>query len=163
MKKKMMEVKFEIPAYIGFVPIIRTAIESIAYLFSFNDKDAYELKLVVDEICNNAIEHGSKGKEQRITIECQFDNKVAIITVKDSGSPEFNVEEALREGKKLMEQEAAKPKLDTVRRKRGLIIVQKFVDTLDITSNLNGTTVKIVKKSHNNLELSSKIPSLIHR
>jgi anti-sigma regulatory factor (Ser/Thr protein kinase) len=148
MKKKMIEVKFEIPAYVGFVPVIRSAIERIAYLFSFNEKDAYELKLVIDEICSNAIEHGSKGEDKKISIECQFDNKVAIITVKDSGSPEFNVEESLREGQKLMEEEAAKTKLDTIRRKRGLIIVQKFVDTLDILSNPNGTIVKIVKKSH---------------
>ena len=159
----MIEVKFEIPAFVGFVPIIRTAIENIAYLFSFNDKDAYELKLAVDEICNNAIEHGSKGEDKKITIECQFDNKVATITIKDSGSPEFNVEEVLREGQKLMEEEAAKPKLDTIRRKRGLIIVQKFVDTLDIISNPYGTIVKMVKTVHdNNLEPHLKSSFLIH-
>ena len=90
----MIEVKFEIPAYLGFVPIIRTAIERMAHLFSFNGKDAYELKMAFDEICNNAIEHGSKGEDKKINIECQFNNKVATITIKDSGSPEFNVEEA---------------------------------------------------------------------
>jgi len=146
----MIEVKFEIPAFVGFVPIIRTAIENITNLFGFNGKDAYALKMAFDEICNNAIEHGSKGEDQTITIECQFNNKVATITIKDSGSPEFNVEEALREGQNLMEEEAAKPKLDTIRRKRGLFIVQKIVDTLDITSNPNGTLVKIVKKFQDN-------------
>jgi anti-sigma regulatory factor (Ser/Thr protein kinase) len=149
----MIEFRFKIPSYIECVPIIRTAIESFAYLFSFNSKDAYELKLAFEEICNNAIEHGSKGEDTNITIEFQFDNKVATITIKDSGSPEFNVEEVLREGQKLMEEEAQKPILDTIRRKRGLIIVQKIVDTLDITSNSNGTLVKIVKKiKDNNLE-----------
>jgi anti-sigma regulatory factor (Ser/Thr protein kinase) len=160
----MLEVKFKIPAYLGFVPIIRNAIESIAYLFSFSDKDAYELKLAFDEICNNAIEHGSKGEDKDISIECQFDNKIATITVKDSGSPEFNVEEVLKEGQRLMEEEAAKPKLDTVRRKRGLMIVKKFVDTLDITSNPNGTVVKMVKKIHdNNLEPHLKSSFLMYR
>jgi serine/threonine-protein kinase RsbW len=125
----------------------------MAHLFSFNGKDVYELKMAFDEICNNAIEHGSQGEDKKITIECQFNNKVATITVKDSGSPNFNVEEALREGQRLMEEEAAKTKLDTIRRKRGLIIVQKIVDTLDITSNPNGTLVKMVKKfQDNNLE-----------
>ena len=150
MKKKTIEFRFEIPAYMEFVPLIRATIENIAYLFSFNDKDAYGLKLAVDEICNNAIEHGSKGEDKKITIECQFDNKVATISVKDSGSPEFNIEEVLREGQKLMEEEATKTKLDTIRRKRGLIIVQKYVDTLDIISNPYGTIVKMVKTVQDN-------------
>jgi anti-sigma regulatory factor (Ser/Thr protein kinase) len=150
MKKKTIEFRFEIPAYIEFVPMIRANIENIAYLFSFNDKDAYGLKLAVDEICNNAIEHGSKGEDKKIIIECQFDNKVATIIVKDSGSPEFNVEEVLREGQKLMEEEAMKTKLDTIRRKRGLIIVQQYVDTLDIISNPYGTRVKMVKTVQDN-------------
>ena len=149
----MQEITFEMPAYMGFVPGLRTAMSRIAGTIGFDDKEMYEIETVTDEICTNAIEHGSKGEDKNITIECQFNNKVATITVKDSGSPNFNVEEVLREGQKLMEEEAAKPKLDTIRRRRGLIIVQKIVDTLDITSNPNGTLVKIVKKFHdNNLE-----------
>ena len=144
----MQEFKFEMPANVEFVPVVRVAIQSIAFIFGFNDKEAYEIEFVVDEICNNAIEHGSKGKNNTITIECKFDKRHIEIIVKDSGSPQFKVDEILKEGRRLMDEEAEKQIVDIFRRKRGLIIVQKYVDKLDITSNPNGTVVKIVKKSH---------------
>jgi anti-sigma regulatory factor (Ser/Thr protein kinase) len=144
----MQEFKFEMPANLEFVPAIRVAIQSIAFIFGFNDKEAYEIEFVVDEICNNAIEHGSKGKDNTITMECKFDKQYVEIIVKDSGSPHFKVDEILKEGQRLMEEESVKLKLDLFRRKRGLIIVQKYVDKLDISSSPDGTIVKIVKKSH---------------
>jgi anti-sigma regulatory factor (Ser/Thr protein kinase) len=147
----MQEFKFEMPANVEFVPVVRVAMQSIAHIFGFNDKEAYEIEFAVDEICNNAIEHGSKGKDNTITMECKFDKRYIEIIVKDSGSPQFNVEEILNEGRRLMEEEAEKLKLDIFRRKRGLIIVQKYVDKLDITSNPTGTIVKMVKKSHNDI------------
>jgi anti-sigma regulatory factor (Ser/Thr protein kinase) len=118
----------------------------IAGSIGFNDKEMYEIETVTDEICTNAIEHGSKGTDKNITVECKFDSQYMEIVVKDSGSPQFNVQEALKEGKRLMEEESAKPTLDTIRRQRGLMIVKNYVDTLDITSHLNGTVVKMVKK-----------------
>jgi anti-sigma regulatory factor (Ser/Thr protein kinase) len=46
-----------------------------------------------------------------------------------------------------MEEEARKPILDTIRRKRGLMIVKKYVDKMEIKSNADGTVVSMVKKS----------------
>jgi anti-sigma regulatory factor (Ser/Thr protein kinase) len=147
----MQEFKFEMPANLEFVPVIRVAIQSIAFIFGFNDKEAYEIEFVVDEICNNAIEHGSKGKGNVITMECKFDKQYVEINFKDSGSPHFKVDEILEEGQRLMEEESVTLKLDLFRRKRGLIIVQKYVDKLDISSSPDGTVVKIVKKSHKDI------------
>jgi len=149
----MQEFKFEFPANLEFVPIIRVALQNIAFIFGFNDKEAYEIEFVVDEICNNAIEHGSKGKDKTITMECKFDKQYVEIMVKDSGSPQFKVDEILKEGWRLMEEEAEKQTLNIFRRKRGLIIVQKYADKLDITSNPNGTIVKIVKKSYRDIKV----------
>jgi anti-sigma regulatory factor (Ser/Thr protein kinase) len=144
----MQEFRFEMPANLEFVPVIRVALQNIAFIFGFSDKEAYEIEFVVDEICNNAIEHGSKGKDKTITMECKFDKQYIEIIVKDSGSPHFNVDEILKEGRRLMEEESEKQTLNIFRRKRGLIIVQKYVDKMDITSDPNGTIVKMVKKSH---------------
>jgi anti-sigma regulatory factor (Ser/Thr protein kinase) len=145
----MQEITFEMPAYIGFVPGLRTAMSRIAGTIGFNDKEMYEIETVTDEVCTNAIEHGSKGTEKHITVECKFDKQYMEIIVKDSGSPQFNAEKALKEGQRLMEEEAAKPMLDTIRRQRGLMIVKNYVDTLDIKSHPQGTVVKMVKKGNN--------------
>ena len=148
----MHEIKITMSAYFGFVPGIRTGIGRIAVNFGFNDKEVYEIETVIDEICNNAIEHGSKGKDSIVSLVCKFDKRFIEINIKDSGSPEFNVEEILKEGKRLMEEEAQKPVLDTIRRKRGLMIVKKYVDKMDIRSNADGTVVSMVKRSRKSNE-----------
>jgi serine/threonine-protein kinase RsbW len=145
----MQEITFEMPAYMGFVPGIRTAMSRIAGTIGFNNKEMYEIETVTDEICSNAIEHGSQGTGKHITVECKFDKQYIEIIIKDSGSPKFNVEKVFEEGHRLMEEEAAKPILDTIRRQRGLMIVKSYVDALDITSHPHGTTVKMVKRSNN--------------
>jgi anti-sigma regulatory factor (Ser/Thr protein kinase) len=134
-------------AYFGFVPGIRTGIGRVAVNFGFNDKEVYEIETVIDEICNNAIEHGSKGNNSTVSLDIKFDKRFIEISVKDSGSPQFNVEEVLKEGERLMAEEAKKPILDTIRRKRGLMIVKKYVDKMDIKTSSDGTVVSMVKKS----------------
>jgi anti-sigma regulatory factor (Ser/Thr protein kinase) len=145
----MQMIRIEMPPHIEMVPIVRNAIENFACMFNFDAKEAYEIKTVIDEICNNAIEHGNKGKDTNIVVECNFAMHFAEFTIKDSGSSNFNVEEALKEGQRLMEEEARKPVLDVVRRNRGLMLVKNYVDKLDIKSDPNGTVVNMVKKSSN--------------
>ena len=91
----MHEIKITMSAYFGFVPGIRTGIWRVAVNFGFNDKEVYEIETVIDEICNNAIEHGSKGKDNKVSLVCKFDKRFIEISIKDSGSPEFNVEEII--------------------------------------------------------------------
>jgi hypothetical protein len=47
----MQQITFSIPAQIGFIPGIRTALGRISYNFGFTDKDVYEIETVIDEIC----------------------------------------------------------------------------------------------------------------
>ncbi|MCM8790051.1 MAG: ATP-binding protein, partial [Candidatus Omnitrophica bacterium] len=67
----MKEIKMELPADYNFVPGIRNCLTHFAYNFGFNDREAYHIQTIVDEICNNAIEHGSKGKNAKIFITCR--------------------------------------------------------------------------------------------
>jgi anti-sigma regulatory factor (Ser/Thr protein kinase) len=141
-------ISIEMSGNIYFVPIIRTAIGQIACEYGFNEQEVYEIVTIVDELCNNAVEHGSKGNNKKISIYCKFDDCSLEMTIKDSGSPGFDPQKVLQQLKKLMEEEIAKPKLDVIRRQRGLLMVQHFADKLDISSSPNGTVVKIEKKGH---------------
>jgi anti-sigma regulatory factor (Ser/Thr protein kinase) len=146
----MQQITFSIPAQLGFIPGIRTALGRISYNFGFNDKDAYEIETVIDEICNNAIMHGSEKEDDHITIECGFDTKVIEITVTDNGSSEFNVEKVLDNSKNLMEDDTER-KINALLEQGGglgLILVQKYVDKVEITSQPDGTAVKLVKFGH---------------
>lgn len=146
----MQQIAFSIPAQLGFIPAIRTALGRISYNFGFSDKDSYEIETVIDEICNNAVMHGSAKEDEHITIECGFDTKVIEMKVTDSGSSEFNVEEALENSKKLMEDDTER-KMKALMEQGGglgLILVQKYVDKIEITTRPDGTVVKLIKFGH---------------
>ena len=146
----MEQIKFSIPAQLGFISGIRTALGRISYNFGFTDKDAYEIETVIDEICNNAIMHGINKEDKHIIVECGFETKIIEIMVKDGGSTEFNVEKVLDNSRKLMEDDTER-KINALLDRGGglgLIIVQKYVDKIEITSQPDGTSVKIVKFGH---------------
>lgn len=139
----MKEIKMVLPADFNFVPGIRACLAHFAYNFGFNDKEAYHIQTIVDEICNNAIEHGSKGKDAKIFITCRFKKSEIELLVKDNDGLRFNVKDVFRRNLELLE-------TDPYRRGKGLIIVQRLVNKLDIRVGKNGTTVKIIKKAGDN-------------
>ena len=141
----MKTMKMEVPADLRFVPGVRNGIARMACNFGFNDCEAYQIETIVDEICNNAIEYGSKNKEAVIKIECKFDKEKIEMIVKDSGNNKFNVEETFNRNIELMKQEQDEDSV-LLRRGRGLIIVKNLADKLNIRVGSKGTTVKIVKK-----------------
>jgi anti-sigma regulatory factor (Ser/Thr protein kinase) len=147
----VQKITFKIPSQLGFIPGIRTALGRISYSFGFNDKDAYEIETVIDEICNNAIMHGSGKEDEYITVECGFDTKVIEIMVKDTGSSEFDVKKVLDNSKKLIEDDKER-KINTLIEQGGglgLIIVQNYVDKIEFTTQPDGTVVKLIKYGHN--------------
>lgn len=141
--------KMELSPSFAFVPGIRSCISRAAYNFGFDDRESYHIEIVIDEICNNAIEYGSKKKNKRIKLECKFFRNVMEFVVRDYGKKPFNVDMALEKGINLLREEAIKGAMETARRGRGLFIVKKLVDRLDIKTGKNGTQVRIIKKKKN--------------
>lgn len=142
----MNTIKISFPANFQVVPGIRSLISRIASAFGFEEKEAYQIETIVDELCNNAIEHGSAGNQAAIELECEFDKQKIAVTVKDSGGKElFNPEQILKQQFQLLEKEKDNLALFE-RRGRGLVIVKKLSDELDITVGEKGTHVKVVKK-----------------
>lgn len=142
----MKILKMEITPDFGFVPGIRSCIARVAYGFGFDDREVYQIETVVDEVCNNAIEHGTKG-DKKIKIECKFSNRQIEFIVKDSGGKGFNAEEIFEHNLNLLKKDLMGELSALVRRGRGLIIVQKLVDKLNIKTGKDGTTVRIIKKA----------------
>ncbi len=101
----------------------------------------------MDEVCNNAIEHGNKkgAPSDAVKLLCNLETGKLELTVIDRGGEGFNLEKALRQNKQLMERKAIEDNPN--KRGRGLIIVQRFVDTLDVDTNEGGTTVRMVKRA----------------
>lgn len=142
----MNTIKVSFPANFQVVPGIRSLVARIAFTFGFEEKESYQIETIVDELCNNAIEHGSADNQAVIELECEFDKEKIAVMVKDSGGKAlFNPEQILTEQFQLLEKEKSNISLFE-RRGRGLVIVKKLSDELDITVGEKGTQVKVVKK-----------------
>lgn len=150
----MGNIKMEIPANFTYIPGVRTCISRIAFNFGFDDRESYQIETIVDEICNNAIEHGSKKKDAKIKLDCRFDRDQMELIVTDTGNRRFNVEQIFMHNIKRLQEEISKGLADSPHRGRGLIIVQKLVDKLDIKTTRNGTIVKILKRKHSDSPLA---------
>lgn len=141
----MDTVKIVFPADFCFVPGIRMLVERTVLSFGFSERESYQIQTIVDEICNNAIEHGSKSREALVSLECQFNSNDFAVIVKDTGGKEFEPDKVIEVNQQLIE--AEQDNLSIIeRRGRGLIIVKKLSDELKIDVSKNGTEVKVVKK-----------------
>ncbi len=149
----MKEMNIEIPAEYAYVPGVRNCVGRIACDFGFDDTESYQIETVVDEICNNAIEHGTKEGSNSITIECTFDKDKLEMSVRDNGGKQFDVKDVLKKNLRLLEIGPKKEDIGFDFRGRGLLVVQRFVDKLDIHTGKNGTLVSIVKKHKRKKEL----------
>lgn len=148
----MGKLKIEIPNEFSFVRGVRVCVSNIASNFGFSDREAYQIETIVDELCNNAIEHGggrNKGskRENTVKIECSFKPGELELFVNDSGGEGFNLKDVLRRNKQLVQKNRLSDNLD--KRGRGLLIIQRFVDELKVNTSKGGTVVKIIKKAKN--------------
>jgi len=145
----MTELKMAIPSEFNFVPGVRTCIARIASNFGFDDRETYHIETVIDEICNNAVEYGARGRGSKIILAAKFKTGEMDLTVRDSGRKKFNVEKVFKHNIQLLQERVSKDVLEQPTRGRGLIIVQKLVDKLEIKPSWSGTIVRIIKKAGN--------------
>lgn len=100
-----------------------------------------EIKTVVSEVVTNSIIHGyNNATDQQITIRCKINPKGKVeLTMSDEGIGIENIDKA-REPLY-----TSKPELE--RSGMGFTIIENFMDSVEISSQLNkGTTVNMTKQ-----------------
>lgn len=137
-------VQVSFPSSLDYVPGVRDFLSNIALMRGFNEKEAYRIQTIVDEICNNAIEHGSKGSEAIISIRCTVDNDKLDLVVEDKGADSESAEGLKKAVAKVQFTEHGKVSVE--KRGRGLPIVAMLADMLEIdTRSGPGTKIHVVK------------------
>lgn len=116
-------------------------------LTGFSEQWAYRFQSMVDELCNNAIEHGSKkGEEVKLTF-ISVQNESLEIVVEDTGTgPQRYTGEDMRH--LLQEKRETMAHVQYMElRGRGLAqIVASWSDEIEFTNNATGGLVVRVKK-----------------
>lgn len=101
--------------------------------------DITDIKTAVSEAVTNAIIHGYENKEGMVKIKCLVRDRQVEIIICDQGRGIDDIEKAR---KPLY---TSKPQQE--RSGMGFTVMEAFMDTVEITSELNvGTTIKMTKK-----------------
>ena len=135
-------VNISLPVHMAYVPIARRFISRIALQKSYSRKDCFRIETIVDEICNNAIEHGNNtDNNNHIQIRFSITNdKIELHVINRTNQK--NVDEM----KKYMEMIDEKKALPMAgERGRGLSLVRKLSDELKVEITEVGTNVHITK------------------
>ncbi|MBF0433452.1 MAG: ATP-binding protein [Fibrobacteria bacterium] len=130
----------QFPSDLDYIPAMRQFIAEVARSEGYSTKFCFRTEIIVDELCTNAILHGSKGRNGCVILEAYFNNDIMKLCVKDGGGKKVNIENLKRAVYN------SKPTADDTRG-RGMDIVQMLADELKIDLDENGNTqVNIVKK-----------------
>ncbi len=155
-----VKITITLPTNAYFMSGIRDfTLAMIRNMTNFSDQWAYRFQSVVDELCNNAIEHGSsKQKEIKVSF-INYPGESVEITVEDSGSGTSKLKAA--DLQKIVAERSKPGYPFTEIRGRGLSkIVAAWTDELEFT-DLPGAGLKVrIKKYLKNPALSQPIPGM---
>ena len=146
LNEKPVKIEISLPNNAYFISGIRDfTLALIKNMTDFSEQWAFRFQSVVDELCNNAIEHGSKaGENINVFFICNPHKSVEII-VQDTGSGPNKVK--AEDLKKILAERRKPGYVHTGIRGRGLSkIVSEWTDELDFTDLPNGgIQVRILK------------------
>lgn len=137
----------KMPSDISLVPSVRACVSDFISVCKAGEKAVFQSELIIDELCNNAIEHGTQDLDKTIEVQCSVNEKHIEISVYNGYSSRSAKEKNGHEIRKDMEKWADSPnRAENEFRGRGLGLVKKYSDSFDINSSNDGTWVYVVKK-----------------
>jgi len=127
-------------AKMQYVRPVRHFIHALCKLADYADEESEEIQLVATEILNNCIEHGSQGPADEIGVTMLISASEFRFEVVDPGMGGAGfAEKALARAEQMPDIEEP--------RGRGLFLIKRFMDTLDISWDPDRGTRTIVSKS----------------
>ena len=136
--QKPVEIKIELPTNSYFMSGIRDfTLSLIENMTDFSKQWAYRFQSVVDELANNAIEHGSAPDDKILVTFFAIPNKEIKIIVEDHGHPDKPMK--AKQVLEAMEKNKNRDKTEFSIRGRGLaFIVDKWTDKFEVEDREKG-------------------------
>jgi anti-sigma regulatory factor (Ser/Thr protein kinase)/anti-anti-sigma regulatory factor len=131
-------IRVEMPPTLSAVPAVRRFASGIARQKGYSSRDAFRIETIVDEIANNAIEHGEPG-QGGIVLQFKIDRHRIELEVQNK--TRMDKAEHLR---KLLN-EAADEKGGFGQRGRGIALVKLISQSIDVSIDSAGTKVSVTK------------------
>lgn len=129
------------PSQLRFVPAVRQLVSRIARQKNYGSRDAFRIETIVDEVCNNAVEHGAVDKERNVDLRLRIDRDKVELQVVNATNPEKAG--VLKELSKSLGKDS-RPNMDT-KRGRGLALIKMLSNDLRIDFSDQGTSVHVTR------------------
>jgi len=139
-EKNPEQVQLSFPSYLELVPPVRHLISRIARHKGYGMRDSFRIETIVDEVCNNAVEHGRQTSDSVINLDMKIDPQ----------GVEFNItnqvdSEQLSTLKTVMKAESdSKPGVNE-KRGRGLALIKMLSEEFSIDYSESITNVHVKK------------------
>jgi anti-sigma regulatory factor (Ser/Thr protein kinase) len=124
------ERELSIPADLARLADARAFADEAAADFGFDETDRYQIKMAMSEAVANAVEHGSQGPAERISLRVLVEDGALTFYVRDNGSfiPRMAPRGAMPE------------------RGRGLAFMSQLMDEVDVRPGPDGTVLRFSKR-----------------
>lgn len=135
--------RITVPTDLAFVRPVRKMVEALLGGEGWEEDDVDDVALVVTEIVQNAIEHGSRcdGGEQ-IELACQLEGPAVVMEVRDPGTG--------KDPREAVERDVSLPVPLDAERGRGLFLIGRLCDQFDREIMESGGMLVRVRKAVGN-------------
>ena len=136
------DIKLKIPSAVFYIEPIRAFIGNLAQNLGFSRKRVADIQLVIDEICSNAIHHGSVNATVGVKLRIRIDTHSLEILVRDTGSPDTGEKSWLTHERLSEIEKSRSPSSESG---HGIFIAKSLADTHEMhTNSTGGTDVRVV-------------------
>ena len=133
-------IDIQLPSRLWYIEPILCFLKQLAEQVGFSQRRVADIQLVIDEICGNAIEHGSESDNKGIAISFVIDEHQLAVLIRDKGS---NGEGDWLTSEKL--KEISRKRAPDRERGHGIYMVEQLSDELEMEPNsFGGTDVRVV-------------------
>lgn len=129
------------PSELRFVPAVRQLVSRIAKQKNYGSRDSFRIETIVDEVCNNAVEHGDSSSGRNVELALNIDRERVELQVTNATNPDKA--DVLREMSKSV-LNAPRPGIDQ-KRGRGLALIKMLSNDLQIGFSEEGTSVHVTR------------------
>ncbi len=128
-------IRLTFPANMEYIPSVRKFFADCITATGFSRRFTFRSEIVIDELCNNAIRHGSQAVNEAITVYIELvDEKTITITVENSVAEEFSNKDL----KEIIQSSNGKCG-------RGIKIIKILCDSIVVNSKEN-TSISVTRK-----------------
>ena len=135
------------PSELRFVPAVRQLASRVARQKNYGSRDSFRIETIVDEVCNNAVEHGRSGRGKDVALNLTLDREKIELQVVNETDPDKVA--VLKELSTSILKAPEKPgsAVGTDRKRgRGLALIKMLSNDLRIDFSEEGTSVHVTRR-----------------